>query len=108
MSTSVFKGSIKTGTISARYRAAMTNPDPDLLVISYAPDGGPSVSFQDAAAPGGSAVVQIDAPARGVLEVLVVTGISTEHGRLTTACDGTTEDDEEIAGSTRWIYAVVP
>jgi hypothetical protein len=108
MSTSVFKGSIKTGTISARYRAAATNPDPDLLVISYAPDGGPSVSFQDAAAPGGSAAVQVDAPSRGVLELFVVTGFSTEHGRLTVACDGETEDDDEIAGSTRWVYAVVP
>jgi hypothetical protein len=107
MPTSVFKGGIGTGTVSARYQPNAANTDSDLLIISFARTGGgdPDVR-QAAAAPGGFARVEIDAPGEGVLEVWVSTGQAGDGGQLTTALNGTALDDEATQGSVRWVYAV--
>ena len=107
MSTTVFKGSIKAGEISAELRPDAANGDPDLLMIGYTPDGGGPVSRQDTAAPGGFARVVISAPSKGAIEVFVVAFIESDRGHLTVKCDGVVEDADAIQGSTRWIYAVV-
>jgi hypothetical protein len=107
MSTSVFKGAISSGAIAAKFMSDFSNVDSDLLVVSYAEDGGgnPAVD-QGAAAPGGFANVALNAPQPGVLEVWVTTGHATDSGRLTVIRNGTTVDDEPIQGSVRWVYAV--
>lgn len=56
MSTTVFKGSISTGTIRARFMSDSSNIDSDLLTISYAQIGGGNPQVDTAVAvPGGSA-----------------------------------------------------
>jgi hypothetical protein len=108
MSDSVFKGEINTGTVSAKFQSDFSNIDSDLLVMSYSETGGanPQVT-QEAVAPGGSASVSLDLPQHGVLEVWVVTGHSTDSGRLTVTRPGKSTHDEAINGSVRWVYAVV-
>jgi len=107
MSTSVFKGGIGTGTVSARYLADSSNADSDLLIVSFALNGGgnPQVS-QGAAVPGGFAKAGVSAAGTGVLEVWVSTGLAADGGQLTVSLDGTVLDDEAIRGSVRWVYAV--
>lgn len=107
MSTSVFKGVIGAGAVSARFMSDFSNADSDLLVISYAETGGGNPDVDQAAAvPGGFADVRLNAAGRGVLEVWVATGQAADSGRLSVARDGTTVDEEPIQGSVRWIYAV--
>jgi hypothetical protein len=107
MSTSVFKGAIGTGRISAKFMSDFSNVDSDLAVISYAEVGGgnPQVDLA-AAVPGGFAEASVNAPKKGVLEVFIVTGQATDSGRLTVSRDGTTVHEEAIQGSVRWVYAV--
>jgi len=108
MSTTVFKGSIRPGEISAELRPDAGNQDPDLLILGYTPDGGAPVSRQDTAAPGGFAAVAVDAPSVGTIEVFVAAFVDTDGGELSVKCNGAVEDSDTIQGSTRWIYVVVP
>ena len=107
MSTTVFKGSIRPGEISAELRPNAANADPDLLMIGYTPDGGGPVSRQDTAAPGGFARVAVAAPSVGTIEIFVAAFVEADHGELTVKCDGVIEDTGPIQGSTRWVYVVV-
>jgi hypothetical protein len=108
MSTSVFKGGIGKGRISAKFLSDFSNVDSDLLMISYAETGGGTGSAVDqgAAAPGGFANVSIDAPKKGILEVWVATGNATDSGRLSVSLDGTVKHEEPVVGSVRWVYSV--
>jgi len=108
MSTTVFKGSVQPGTISVTLRPDAANPDSDLLLVGYSPDGGHTVTLQQAAAPGGFATLSLDAASIGSLEVMVATGFDEETGHLEVSRNGVVEDADQIEGSTRWIYAVVP
>jgi hypothetical protein len=107
VSTSVFKGALKGGKVSARFLSDFSNVDSDLLVISYAEMGGgnPQVD-QRATAPGGFADVSVDAQRPGVLEVWVATGHAGDRGRLSVSSNGTAVDEEPIQGSVRWVYSV--
>jgi hypothetical protein len=108
MAQSVFKGIIGTGTITATFFSDFSNVDPDLLHASYADSAGGNVQVPHAiAAPGGSASVQINAPAQGLLEVFVDTGRDDESGRLQVSLGSATGHDEPIKGPVRWVFAVM-
>lgn len=108
MAQSVFKGTIGTGKIVAKFFSDFSNTDPDLLHASYSDTAGGNVQVPHAiAAPGGVASVQITAPAQGLLEVFVSTGHDEESGRLQVALEGTNTHDEPIKGPVRWVYAVI-
>lgn len=107
MSTDAFKGNIKTGTISAKFRSDFSNVDPDLLTASYSDStGGNCQTDQAVIAPGGSATVTVKPNEDGLLEILVVTGHDGESGRLQVFCNGTIEDDQAVQGSVSWMYTV--
>lgn len=107
MSKTVFKGSIKAGTISAKFMSDLSNVDPDLLIEDYAEIGGGNPQEDHTViAPGGSGTVSVKALKQGLLEVWVVTGHDEESGRLQVARDGTVKNDEAIQGPVRWVYAV--
>jgi len=107
MSTTVFKGAIKTGTIRAKVFADFSNSGSDLLVLGYAADGGGGAqSSQAVAAPGGSARAELTAPAKGVLEVWVVVGDAKDSGRLQVMHGDTVVDDGTFQDAVRWVYAV--
>lgn len=108
MSTTVFKGGIGKGTISAKFLSDFSNADSDLLMISYGETGGGGGTAVDqgSAAPGGFANVSVSAPKQGVLEVWVVTGNATDSGRLSVFQGGSLKHDEAILGSVRWVYSV--
>jgi hypothetical protein len=107
MSSTVFKGAIKAGAISAMFLSDVSNADSDLLILSYAAigGGGPQVD-RDVTAPGGVARVGFTADANGILEVWAVTGQLTDGGRLQVMEDGMLKDDEPVQGSVRWVYSV--
>ena len=107
MGDSVFKGAIATGTIEATFRSDSSNVDSDMVTIGYAELGGGNPQVDHAVVvPGGSSDVSVSAPKKGVLEVLVATGHTTDSGRLSVSCDGASVHDEPIQGSAHWIYAV--
>lgn len=107
MADSVFKGAIATGTIEATFRSDSSNADSDMLTISYAELGGGNPQVDHAVVvPGGSRDVSVSAAKKGVLEVLVATGHTTDSGRLSVSCDGESMHDEPIEGSAHWVYAV--
>jgi hypothetical protein len=107
MSTSVFKGSIGTGTLAARFRSDISNLDADLLILAYSAIGGgnPQVD-RDASAPGGAASTKVTGAQPGILEVFVSTGQATDSGRLDVSLNGTVVHDEPILGPVRWVYSV--
>src|SRR4051812_21764869 len=107
MSTSVFKGAIGAGTISAHFAAASGNSGSALLFISFAEMGGANpVVDQGAAVPGGFANVSLSPAKNGPLEVWVDCGQATDEGRLTVSLNGTEVDADDTLGSVRWIYSV--
>jgi len=104
---SVFKGAIGTGIIQARFQSDTANADPDILVIAYAPIGGGSSRMDRAVSdPGGTALVTVEGPSDGVLEVWVAIGTPTDKGRLSVSRDGEVEDEDDVRGSVRWVYSV--
>ena len=107
MSDSIFKGPIRTGSITAKFFSDFSNLDSDLLVMSFAPRGGgnPQVD-QGATSPGGTVQTTVDAAQRGVLEVWVVSGHSSDSGRLVLSRNGSEVNNEPVQGSVRWVYAV--
>jgi hypothetical protein len=109
MSTTVFKGAIKAGTLSAKFMSDFSNAGSDLLIMMYAESGGGNPqSEQAAAAPGASATVSLPAGKKGVLEVWIAAGHEADSGLLQVSCDGTQADQGAILGSARWVYAVEP
>jgi hypothetical protein len=107
MADSVFKGAIATGTIEATLLSDSSNVDSDMVTISYAELGGGNPQVDQAVVvPGGSGDVSVSAPKKGVLEVLVATGHTTDSGRLSVSCDGESVHNEPIQGSAHWVYAV--
>ena len=108
MLTNVFKGNIKTGTISATFSSDFSNVDPDLLTASYADSrgGNPKVRH-NAIAPGGSGTVSVNAAKKGLLEILVDTGRDDDSGRLQISRNGKVSDDESVQGPVRWVYTVI-
>lgn len=105
----VFKGSIAAGALSARFASDAGNVDSDLLVMSYAANGGGGAQVDQAtAAPGGSAKTSVHGAKMGLLEVWVAIGAETDKGQLTVSSGGKVVDDEPIKGSVRWVYSVVP
>jgi hypothetical protein len=108
--SSVFKGSIKTGTIGAKFSGDASNAGSALVVISYADVGGAGAKVSQAAvAPGGTARVSVMTGANGVLEVWVAAGAAADTGVLEVFRDnGTTVDQANIAGPVRWAYSVQP
>jgi hypothetical protein len=109
MSTTVFKGAIRAGSLAATFLSDSSNADSGLLVMSYAETGGGSPQVEQAvSAPGGSASVGVNAPRKGVLEVWVAAGPATDGGRLQVTRDGAMVDDETIQGPSRWVFAVEP
>jgi hypothetical protein len=108
MAQSVFKGTIGTGTIVAKFLSDFSNIDPDLLHADYADTtGGNAQAPHAVAAPGGAVSVQVTAPKQGLLEVFVDTGHDNESGRLQVTRNGTMADDQPITGPVRWVYAVI-
>lgn len=109
MPDSVFKGAIAAGSMAARFQSNAGNADSDLLVMSYAANGGGDADVDQAiAAPGGSAKVSVHGAKTGLLEVWVAIGAETDSGQLTVSSAGRVVDDESITGSVRWVYSVVP
>ena len=106
MPQSVFKGTIGTGVITAKFFSDFSNVDPDILHASYAAGGAAQLPHA-IAAPGGSAAIEINASKQGVLEIFVDTGHEDESGRLQVFRNGANEDDEPIKGPVRWVYAVI-
>ena len=107
MATSVFKGSIKAGAISAKFQSDFSNVDSDLLMANYADSTGGNVQVPRVAiAPGGSGTVSVNAVKAGGLEVTVDTGHDQESGRLRVEGGGRV-DDEPIQGPVRWVYMVI-
>jgi hypothetical protein len=109
MATSVFKGPIDTGEITARFLSDFSNLDSDLLGIGYAETGGGNPqSDHDVAAPGSAISVALTVTGQGILEVFVAIGHSSDTGRLSVSCNGQVVNDEPVQGSIRWTYAVIP
>ena len=108
MSSSVFKGQILAGDISAQCQADFSNESSTLLTMSYAEKGGGNPQVRhEVAVPGGSARVGLNAPTDGMLEVWVVAGHEEDSGRLQVLHGGTQVDVDSTQGSVRWVYAVV-
>jgi len=107
MSDTVFKGAIKAGPVSATFQSDYSNADSDLLIMSYSEIGGgnPLVD-RDVTSPGGTAKVGLTLPTNGVLEVWVVTGQTSDSGRLQVREGNTLKDDDGVQGAARWVYSV--
>jgi hypothetical protein len=109
MATSVFKGSIDTGEITARFLSDFSNLDSDLLGIGYSETGGGNPqSEHDVGAPGSAIAVHLAVTRQGILEVFIAIGHPSDTGRLSVSCNGNIVNDEPVMGSVRWTYAVVP
>jgi len=104
----MFRGNIKTGSVSVKFLSDSSNIDTDLLVGSYAASGTTSgQSEQAVASPGGFATVTLQAAKRGVIEIMVDTGHENESGRLIVTREGQPHDEGTTLGPVRWTYVVI-
>jgi hypothetical protein len=103
----MFRGSIKAGTVSAKFLSDFSNIDSDLLVGSYAAAGANTGQSEQAiVVPGGFATVTLAATKRGLIEIMIDTGHENESGRLIVTRDGQPHDESPTLGPVRWTYLV--